>query len=170
MKHFEIVHDFPYPLDLFERHLNAPLLLEMSRGLPHLDERKLLDHWESDDGKKAGWKFEVWARGDVPKPARKVIGDKLGWVEETEYDYQTHSMVFSTKPFMFTDKVTCGGTYTLFPTDQGCRREIVGDIEVRIRIAGKIAEKLIVKNLNETYDAEFEVYLKFLEQMQAEGK
>jgi len=168
MQHFEIIHEFPYPMDLFERYINDPRLLEMARGLPHLDERKLLDHWTSEDGRTAGWKFEVWAVSDVPRAARKVMGDKAGWIEQTEYDFDQHRMTFSTKPFIFPDKVTCTGTYALLPSAGGFRREIIGDLEVRVRLAGKLAEKFIVKNLKETYEAEFQIYLKFLEEKQRE--
>src|SRR5262245_4639804 len=105
----EMVHSFEVSRDVYEKNINHPTLLEMCKGrLPYMKSRELVQVTDPTPDQRK-WRFRVESDYDLPAAARKVIGDKLGWFEESVFDRKEHLVKFQVIPDVFKDRYRCGG-------------------------------------------------------------
>src|SRR5687768_18116255 len=122
---FRIENDFPdIPIELFEKHLNHPELIDMMKGMPAFRSRDLVEKKDLGDG-QVNWRFKVVAGGEIPGPARKVISeDMLAWYEDTRWVPKEHCIYWTITLLAgkLKDMVDSRGTWRLEPRGQGTRR------------------------------------------------
>src|SRR5947209_8658177 len=95
----ELRHTFPCSRAIYEQKINNAKILELTDGkLPYLKSRKLVEEKEGPGPGQRTWRFRCEADYKMPEAAKKVIGDKLGWFEESTFDPKTHSIKFSVTP------------------------------------------------------------------------
>ncbi len=90
---------------------------------------------------------------EIPAPVAKVIGaSRIEYVEELTYDFAKHTGVWQTIPQVLPDKVETKGTLAFLSTGAGCTRISEGDINVKIFGVGGIVEKVIVGDVEKSYE------------------
>lgn len=170
---FKLEHDFSdISIDVFERYLNHPELIEMCAAIPAFRSRELVEEQDLGGGKKR-WRFKVVAGGDIPATARKVLTEEmLTWYEDTRFEPSEHTIHFTIEPIKWAGKFDCHGTWRLIPRGEGTHRVIEGTLSIPLPLVGRVAESVIVNELKKNYEVESEVQRKFYRRMlqrEAEG-
>lgn len=163
---FRLEHDFPdIPVDLFERYLNHPELIEMLDAMPAFRSRELVSEEDLGGGRKK-WRFKVVAGGEIPPAARKVMTEEmLTWHEDARFEPAEHCIHWTITPFKMADKFDCKGIWKLTPRGEGTHRVIEGELTIKVPLVGKVVEQFIVGELKRNYDVEPEVQAKFYRRM-----
>jgi hypothetical protein len=163
---FRLEHDFPdIPIDVFERYLNHPELIEMCAAIPAFRSRDLVEEHD-DGGGKRRWRFKVVAGGDIPAAARKVLTEEmLTWHEDTRFLPEEHTIYFTIEPIRWKGKFDCRGTWRLEPRGEGTHRVIAGSLAIPLPLVGKVAETVIVGELKKNYEVEADVQRRFYRRM-----
>ena len=164
----ELVHTFPVSRDTYEQNINNPVLLKMCEGrLPYLKSRELVQVIDLSPEKRK-WRFRVEADYKMPEAAKRVIGDKLGWFEESTFDRKEHRIDFEVLPDFFKGRYRCGGEQLFVDTGPASfDRVMTVEIEVGILLVGRMVESHILDRLKETYAVEYEVQKEFFSKLQA---
>src|SRR5205807_2465081 len=96
--------------ELYENNINNPELLAMCQGrLPYLKSRELSESRKGPGPDQHFWRFRCEADYAMPEAARKVIGDRLGWFEESVFDRKEHTVRFKVLPDFFKGRYRCEG-------------------------------------------------------------
>ena len=92
--------------------------------------------------------------GNVPAPVRKVVGDKLSYVEEGTYDKHTRRYEFNVTPSTMADKTRNTGVIS---TEKIGEKKIVRvarvDVQVKVFMIGGMVEEMILGDLKKSYEA-----------------
>jgi hypothetical protein len=113
---------------------------------------KLLDSKE-DDGKI--WrKVQVEpATGNVPAAVKKVIGDRLSYVEEGTFDKKTKRYAFKVTPSTLAEKTKVAGEMWVEKLgDKKVARITKISVEVKVFMVGGLVEDRILSDLRSSYD------------------
>lgn len=90
----------------------------------------------------------------VPGPLKKIIGDKLSYVEEGEYDTKTKVYKFKVISSTMPDKTKISGELRCEDAgDHKCTRHAKLDVEVKVFMVGSLAEDKILGDIKQSYDA-----------------
>lgn len=113
---------------------------------------KLLDMKEDDA--KISRKVNVDPpTGDLPGPLRKVIGDRLSYLEEGTFDKKTKRYAFKVTPSTLGDKTKVSGElWAEKIDDKKIRRMCRISVEVKVFMVGSMVEERIMKDLRSSYD------------------
>jgi hypothetical protein len=145
---FEFRHDFPVPVEELERVLFHPDLP------PLLQERmETIIEVEALSVKRQGDRLERRFRY-LPVPLIRSVGPKqvepewMEWVEESTYDFRTHSGQFKNVPARrkIAEVLLNSGSLELRANGSGSTEILRGDLKVKVFMVGKIAEKIIHAN------------------------
>jgi hypothetical protein len=129
---------------------------EYNRRL-HLEALRFLEWREvrvEDKGDYVERTVEVVPRvGELPGPIKKLIGDRIGYVERGIYDKRARRYRITVTPSRLADKLTITGELFTEPAPEGrCRRIYLGRVEARIFGVGGLLEKLIVSDLEKSLE------------------
>ena len=113
---------------------------------------KLLD--SKDDDAKIWRKVQVDPpTGDMPTAVKKVIGDRLSYVEEGTWDRRTKRYSFKVTPSTMAEKTKVAGEMW---TEKLGERKIVRitkiNVEVKVFMVGGLVEDRIIADLRSSYD------------------
>ena len=101
---------------------------------------------------------------ELPKPLAKLLGsNKLVYEQQCHLDRSQNQLTWEVIPAVFTDKITAKGTLTVVPTETGCVREVIGDVDVKVRLIGGRIEKAIISDVKKSYDRAAQVRMAHLE-------
>lgn len=152
---FRIIHHFNVNTETFELLTQDSDMDEYIRQLPNLSEREELEKHE--DERFVRIRARNFAVGFIPKEIRHVVKPHmLSWLEDTVYDKRRHVIDWKITPHFFSSVFSSGGTYKYIDeTPERMRREIDGDLTIRIPIVGPLLEKTIVKELKKNMEVEF---------------
>lgn len=90
----------------------------------------------------------------LPGPAKKVLGDRMSYLEEGSYDRKTGLYTFKTTPSTMPDKVkTYGDIRCEDKGDKRCVRIAKIHVEVKIFAVGGMIEDKIAQDLRKSYEA-----------------
>jgi hypothetical protein len=90
----------------------------------------------------------------IPGPVKKVIGDKLSYVEEGTFDKKTKRYTFKVVPSTMADKTsTTGELWCESRGDKKCTRVARIKVEVKVFMIGGMVEEKILGDLKTSYDA-----------------
>lgn len=114
--------------------------------------------FETLEMKKDG---DVWTRTvrieppitGLPGPAKKVIGDRMSYVEVGTYDKKTGRYSFKVTPSTFPDKVKTEGVMWCEPRGDKSTRIAKITVEVKIFVVGGMIQDKIASDLRQSYDA-----------------
>jgi hypothetical protein len=166
----ELVHSFDVSVDFYEKNINHPMLLKMCEGrLPYLKSRTLVETTDPTPNTRK-WRFRVEADYKLPEAAKKVIGEKLGWFEESVLHKAEHKIDFQVIPDVFRDRYKCGGDQIFVDTGPNTMdRVMTVEMSVGILIVGRVVEGHILDRLKETYAIEYEIQKEFFAKLKAGG-
>lgn len=161
---FEITHKFDVPREVFEDLWDRKDVADRVReSLPNLKSREILE--ESDEGGFIKRKIKNDGAGNIPERAKKFIKPgMLTWIEESVYDKNAHSYEFRCTPTYFKKYLDNYGTCALKEDCGKTVREIKGVLNIKIPIAGKIAESIIIRHLKDNSEAEYRVMNKIIDE------
>ncbi|RYG16074.1 DUF2505 family protein [bacterium] len=90
----------------------------------------------------------------LPGPVKKVIGDKLSYLEEGTFDKASKRYSFKVTPSTMADKTTVKGVlYTEALGENRCARIVEVEITVKVFMVGSLVEDKISGDLRSSYDA-----------------
>ncbi len=93
--------------------------------------------------------------GTITGPAAMVVdADKLTWVIETQYDPATHRGTLVVVPDHYEGMLRCHGTLVLAEEDGATVETVAGDLEVKVPLVGRAAEKAILGGLTRQLEVE----------------
>jgi hypothetical protein len=113
---------------------------------------KLLD--SKDDDTKIWRKVQVDPpTGDMPAAVKKVIGDRLSYVEEGTWDRKTKRYSFKVTPSTMAEKTKVAGEmWTEKLGDKKIVRITKINVEVKVFMVGGLVEDRIISDLRSSYD------------------
>ncbi len=157
---FEIVHEFDISLDAIELAVLSPGLID--RLAPRLRNIEKVDQktHELEGGRLARvWSYQ--ANIKIPSFAKSYITREMcAWDEVSSYDLKTHSSDWTIDPHVKAEwkkYFVAQGRYELWPIEGGRTRRVVrGELEVKVRVVQKVAERMIVNEVKKTFEAEAE--------------
>jgi len=157
---FEINHDFDIPLDALELAAISPHLAHtLARRLPNVENVEVREHVLEGALLDRVWSYHANVR--LPAFAKKhVTPDMTAWDETFTYDIAKHAAHWSVVPHgkpEWRKYFEASGTYVLLQMEHGkARRTVAGNLELRVPILRRTAEKLIVAEVKKMFDAEAE--------------
>jgi hypothetical protein len=137
------VFDREYNEELYSRYLKFPLYELVSQ----------------DDGpEKITRKVRIEPPvGNLPGPVKKVLGDRLGYVEEGTFDKKTRRYTFKVTPSTMAEKTKTTGELFTEPSKSGgasrCVRVARMRVEVKVFAIGGMVEDKIIHDLRSSYEA-----------------
>jgi hypothetical protein len=165
---FTLEHDFPdISVELFEKHLNHPDLIESLKKMPAFRSRDLVEKKDLGGG-VINWRFKVVAGGNVPGPVQKVLPEEmLTWHEDTKFVPAEHTIYWTITPLTkkAAEMLESKGIWKLIPKGKGTKRIIEGSVNVKVPFVGKIAEAFLVGELKRNYDVEPDLQKAFYKKM-----
>ena len=168
----DMVHTFACSRQLYETNINHPELLAMCEGrLPYLKARDMVESKEGPGPDEHFWKFRVEADYKMPEAAKKVIGDRLGWFEESVFDRKKHLVRFKVLPDFFKGRYRCEGEQLFVETGADTfDRVMTVELEVGVLLVGRMVEKHILERLKETYAVEHDIQKEFFSKLRSRGE
>jgi len=158
--HFEITHEFDVPLDALELAVISPDLMgKLAQRLPNIESVQQKEHQLA--GKRLERLCSYRANVRLPAFARAyVTPEMMGWDERSTYDIDKHRSEWTIVPHVkpeWRKYFAASGSYALAELASGrTKRTVSGNVELRVPLFAKVAEKLIVGEVKKTFDAEAE--------------
>jgi Protein of unknown function (DUF2505) len=154
---FEIVHEFDIPLDAIELAVLSPTLAaQLLPRLPEMERVTQKSHVLENGILDRVWEYS--ANVKVPAFAKPyVTQEMLGWEERSRYDLKKHEGRWTIAPLgkiAWQKYLHAEGTYSLLPEGDGSVRIIEGVLDLLVPIMRGVAERLILKEVKKTFNAE----------------
>jgi hypothetical protein len=160
---FEITHDLDAPLDTVELAVLSPELGSMlSRTLaaqassgPSIESVETVEHVLENGQLYRVLRFQASAPLHILR-GHAVTRQALSWRECSTYRLADHASTWTVEPKEEWRRWFRGeGTYRLAPVANGrTRRTVVGELEIRVAVIGRVAERMALAEVRKTYDAE----------------
>jgi|HubBroStandDraft_5_1064220.scaffolds.fasta_scaffold264053_2 hypothetical protein len=95
----------------------------------------------------------VQPQREIPAPVAKLLGGKrLAYIEELEYEVGRYHGTWRIVPAVLAGKIAIGGTLDFEAAAGGVKRVLAGVIDVTLYGLGGLVEKLVVSNVEKSYD------------------
>ena len=152
---FSLTSQLTVPPDRVVALYTDPSFYERLDGLPNVGEPEVLDRIDDGDTitMRVHYRFTRVLSAGV---ARIVDPAKISWVEETVWDLADHSAASRLLPDNYADRFSASARRTHTATDDGCERQITGDVRIRFPVVGGKVERAVVEGLEEYLAAEAE--------------
>lgn len=156
---FEITHTFDHPVEVVEAALLDPAVTEeVGRRMQKIREVVPLEVSDQDGTVRRRMRY-------LPEPLIRKIGPKtvearwMEWTEESAYQRHSRTMRFSNVPRLARVAKLVENRGTLFLEDVGgrTRRTVRGELTVKVRLLGRVAERIIHKQAVGILDEEAQV-------------
>lgn len=113
---------------------------------------------ERVEGARAFSRTRVAPRRELPLVAQKALGQaRLSYVQEIDQDNDALTTRWRVVPDVLTEKVRCQGSSRVVPSAGGCERIIEGAIDVSIPLVGGAVERVILGEIERSYERAAEV-------------
>lgn len=158
--HFEIAHDFEIPRDALELAVISPDLFSRLRArLTNMEEVRQKQHVLQGGVLDRIWAYQ--ANVKVPVFAQKVVTrEMLSWDEISRYELEMHRARWEVHPNVRAEwrkYFHAEGTYELVALGSGrTRRLVVGELDLKVPVVKRVAERAILGEIRKTFDAEAE--------------
>lgn len=97
-------------------------------------------------------------RKELPALAQRALGtSRFSYVQIVEGNDDTMTTTWKVVTDVIPDKVQCSGTSRVIPAGDGCERIIEGEIKVSIPLVGGVIEKVVLEQLERSYERASEV-------------
>lgn len=115
------------------------------------------------DGSHAHEELRVSPRKELPAIAQRALGaSRFSYLQIVDSDDDTMSTTWKVLSDVIPDKVRCAGTTRVVPAPDGCERIVEGEIKVSIPLVGGAIEKVVLEQLERSYDRASEVIRRHL--------
>ena len=133
---------------VFDADFNKKLYIDALK----FPEWKLVD--SKDDDAKIWRKVQVDPpTGNMPAAVKKVLGDRLSYVEEGTFDKKTKRYTFKVTPSTMADKTKVAGEMWVEKLgDKKIARVTKISVEVKVFMVGGMVEDRILSDLRSSYD------------------
>jgi hypothetical protein len=147
--HFESQQRYQASLEQVLALFTDPALYPTLTGLPKISAPEVIEH--SADGGHVHLRLHQRFTGALPAAALAVIDPaKLSWIEEVDFDLERAVASTRLLPDHYADRLSCSGRYTfLADGDHASRRQLAGDLKVRMPLVGGKVEAALVSGLRE---------------------
>lgn len=155
-----ISHRFPVPPRAYWDGTREPALDEKIASASDIDvvviERRRNGPLSHDE-------LRVSPRKELPALAQRALGtSRFSYVQIVDGDDDTMTTSWKVLMDVIPDKVSCAGTSRVVPTADGCERIIEGEIKVSIPLVGGAIERVVLEQLERSYDRAAEVIRRHL--------
>lgn len=107
---------------------------------------------EFNDGKLVR-ELRVGPDREVPGPVAKVLGaNRIEYIEKINYKAGSYEGTWETVPMVMADKVVSRGTFRFYTQGDRVVRVVEGDVSVKIFGLGGVIEKLVVADVERSYN------------------
>lgn len=158
--HFEISHEVDAPLEAVEAAVLSPELGErLGKKLRTIESVQTVEHVVADGELRRTLRFQASAPLSIFK-GQPLAREAMAWHEHVTYRTEDHASTWHVKTTRPEWERWFGseGTYRLERTPDGrTRRVVVGDLSIRVKLVGSVAERMALAEVKKTYDAEAEV-------------
>jgi hypothetical protein len=108
-------------------------------------------------------RLRVSPRKELPSVAQRALGTaRFSYVQVVDSDDDHMTTVWQVLPDVLAEKVTCRGTSRVVDAPGGCERIIDGEIKVAIPLVGGSIEKVVLDQLEKSYERASEVIRRHL--------
>lgn len=156
--HFEIAHELDAPLEAVEQAVLSPELgALLGEQLRSIDRVETVEHVVENGELRRVLRFHASAPLAIFR-GHALADDAMTWHEHVTYRLDEHASRWTvrTQP-RWARYFSSEGTYRLERTSEGrTRRTVVGELDIRVRVLGPVAERLALAEVKKTYDAEAE--------------
>lgn len=147
---FRIVHDVNVPAEKYWQYLMDPELEAAVAKVTNLAEFRVFE--AGDQGGLFVRKVHVIPDVVLPGALKKIIGDTIGYTQTDRVPKGVTYYDWTAIPDAIADKAKISGKFTVESTGEGrSRRTIEGDVDVKIMLVGKLAEKFVIDELEKNY-------------------
>lgn len=155
-----ISHRFPVPPRTYWDGTREPELDEKIASASDVDVTVLE---RRRDGPRGHDELRVSPRKELPALAQRALGtSRFSYVQVVDSDDDTMTTAWKVLSEVIPDKVSCTGTSRVVATDEGCERIIEGEIKVSVPFVGGAIEKVVLEQLERSYDRAAEVIRRHL--------
>jgi hypothetical protein len=167
--HFQIDHDIEAPLESVESAVLSPdFASRLAASLPSIESLTSLTHELEEDELVRVWRFKARAPLGILKTVA-AANEWLSWEERVRYRMTDHRGSWRIVPrgddspaAPWRKVFTAEGQYQLEGLPDGrTRRTVTGELTVRIRVLGRLAERAALGELRRAYAAEVAVVRSF---------
>ena len=143
--HFEISHELDAPLEAIEAAVLSPELGErLGQKLRSIESVETVEHVVKDGELRRVLRFQASAPLSIFK-GQPLAREAMAWHEHVTYRVGDHASTWKVKTTreQWDRYFASEGTYRLERTADGrTRRVVVGDLSIRVRLVGPVAERL----------------------------
>jgi Protein of unknown function (DUF2505) len=133
-----------------------PAFLAARAQLPKLGDSEVLER--TQDATSAHLRVRMRFVGELSSAVTAVVDPaKLTWVDEATFDFAAHTGRHEIIPDHYPDRLSATYDDTVTTNGDGSRRELRGELSVRVPIVGGRVERVIVEGLQEYAAAEAEL-------------
>jgi hypothetical protein len=155
--HFRIAHEFEIPRDALELAFLSPDLIDALKKLSGMKAVQKA-HALRDGVLERVWSCE--ANVKVPKFAIRYVGPKVSWEQRNTYRLAKHEATWEIavdiKP-SWREYFSAKGTYALVSLGEAKTRRVVeGEVNLRVPVVKKVAERMILAEVRKAFEAEAE--------------
>ena len=156
---FEFSHEFDAPLDALELAIMSPDLAGMlARHWSAIESVKTVSHNLQIDVFERVWRFQARAPLKLLQ-GYEVTREMLAWHEHVSYRRGDHSGAWRIVPCDPSGRAknyfAASGSYQLDPLEDGrTRRTVIGELKIRVKVVGKVLERVALAEVRKAYDAE----------------
>ena len=162
MIRFEVVHEFDAPLEVVERLITSPTLIDvLGPRMPHVEKVTQLEHRDDAAGVRRVWRYEPSVATFAVVRAW-VKPEMCSWEERSTYSRQARAsewvIVPAGKP-EWSKYFRAHGTYALVAAEGGTTKRVAsGEIVLRApAVVRQLAERMIVSGVKGSFDTEAKV-------------
>ena len=156
---FEFSHEFDAPLDALELAVMSPeLASRVGRGWDSIESVETVKHRLQEETFERVWRFQAKAPLKVLK-GYDVTREMMAWHEHSTYQRREYTAEWSIVPCdpaaRWRDYFNANGTYQLDPLADGrTRRTVVGHLDIRVKMLGKVLARVALTEVKKAYEAE----------------
>ncbi len=158
MQRYKITHYYDYGLDtVCDILMDSKTPLYELVDLPNVSATKPIS--EKDTGDKKYIKNEWCVHGQIPKIAQKLIKpEMLTFIEDSVWDRKKKTYTAKIIPHFFKKQLNARHKVVFSDNGDGrTKRDLVGFIEVKLPIIGRVFELAVIQHLKDNAEADFKI-------------
>lgn len=138
-----------------------PRFLAARASLPKLGGSEVLER--TQDAVSARLRVRMRFVGDLSSAVTAVVDPaKLTWIDDATFDFAQHAARHEILPDHYPDRLSAAYDDTLTVAGEGTRRELRGELQVRVPLVGGRVERVIVEGLRDYAEGEAALLNDFL--------
>jgi hypothetical protein len=138
-----------------------PTFLAARAELPKLGDSEVLER--TQDAETARLRVRMRFTGELSSAVTAVVDPaKLTWIDDATFDFTQHAARHEILPDHYPDRLSAGYDDTLRAASEGARRQLLGELKVRVPLVGRRVEQVIVDGMRDYAEGEAALLNDFL--------